>query len=66
MFKSFPKLRVNSPVPYGIPDDGPVAQLMGVLGRHIYRPGHLHFQIQVRLTSSFKLLVRGACDDTDQ
>ncbi|RXW21587.1 hypothetical protein EST38_g4271 [Candolleomyces aberdarensis] len=37
--------RAVVPVPYGIPDDGPVAQLMGRLGRHIYRPGHLHVQI---------------------
>jgi len=31
------------PVSYPIPDDGPVGQLLGKLGRHPYRPGHMHF-----------------------
>lgn len=33
------------PVSYPIPDDGPVGQLLGHLGRHPYRPAHLHFTI---------------------
>lgn len=28
---------------YPIPDDGPVGQLLGKLGRHPYRPAHLHY-----------------------
>ncbi|MDR3376012.1 MAG: intradiol ring-cleavage dioxygenase [Ancalomicrobiaceae bacterium] len=28
---------------YAIPDDGPVGQLLGQLGRHPYRPAHIHF-----------------------
>jgi len=31
------------PVSYAIPDDGPVGQLLRVLGRHPYRPAHVHF-----------------------
>jgi catechol 1,2-dioxygenase len=28
---------------YPIPDDGPVGKLLGALGRHPYRPAHLHY-----------------------
>ncbi len=31
------------PVSYPIPDDGPVGQLLNGLGRHPYRPAHMHF-----------------------
>lgn len=31
------------PVSYPIPDDGPVGQLLGQLGRHPWRPAHMHF-----------------------
>lgn len=31
------------PVSYPIPDDGPVGQMLGALGRHPNRPGHMHF-----------------------
>lgn len=31
------------PVRYPIPDDGPVGQLLERLGRHPYRPGHMHY-----------------------
>jgi len=30
---------------YPIPDDGPVGQLLAALGRHPYRPAHLHYII---------------------
>lgn len=30
---------------YPIPDDGPVGQLLGHLGRHPYRPAHFHYLI---------------------
>jgi catechol 1,2-dioxygenase len=40
------EFRSIRPVPYEIPKDGPVGHLMNeVLGRHSYRPAHLHFQI---------------------
>ncbi len=31
------------PVSYPIPDDGPVGKLLRLLGRHPYRPAHMHF-----------------------
>ena len=31
------------PVSYPIPDDGPVGRMLGQLGRHPYRPAHMHF-----------------------
>ncbi|PWW74170.1 aromatic compound dioxygenase [Tuber magnatum] len=34
------------PVSYPIPHDGPVGKLLGVLGRHPFRPAHLHFKIE--------------------
>lgn len=33
------------PVSYPIPDDGPVGQMLGHLGRHPYRPAHVHFMV---------------------
>lgn len=33
-------------VPYAIPHDGPVGNLLDALGRHPWRPAHLHFLIQ--------------------
>jgi protocatechuate 3,4-dioxygenase beta subunit len=33
------------PIGYSIPVDGPVGDLMGALGRHGFRPAHIHFLI---------------------
>lgn len=33
------------PVSYPIPDDGPVGQMLGHLGRHPYRPAHMHYMV---------------------
>ena len=33
-------------VPYAIPHDGPVGDLLGATGRHPWRPAHLHFLIK--------------------
>lgn len=33
------------PVSYPIPDDGPVGQMLGRLGRHPYRPAHMHYLV---------------------
>ncbi|QRM57626.1 intradiol ring-cleavage dioxygenase [Sinorhizobium sp. BG8] len=38
--------RAVKPKFYPIPDDGPVGQLLGSLGRHPYRPAHLHYIIR--------------------
>lgn len=34
------------PVPYPIPHDGPVGQLLKLLGRHPWRPQHMHFMFE--------------------
>lgn len=33
------------PVSYPIPDDGPVGQMLGHLGRHPFRPAHIHYLV---------------------
>ena len=33
------------PVSYPIPDDGPAGQLLRAMGRHPFRPAHIHFMI---------------------
>jgi len=33
------------PVSYSIPDDGPIGQLLRALGRHPFRPAHIHLLI---------------------
>jgi catechol 1,2-dioxygenase len=37
--------RTIRPVPYPIPADGPVGQLLAVTGRHPWRPAHIHFMV---------------------
>lgn len=34
------------PVPYPIPMDGPVGEMLQALGRHPNRPGHVHFMME--------------------
>ena len=34
------------PVSYPIPDDGPVGKMLANLGRHPYRPAHMHYMIR--------------------
>ncbi len=33
------------PVSYPIPEDGPVGKMLAALGRHPYRPAHMHFLV---------------------
>lgn len=33
------------PVSYPIPDDGPVGRMLAALGRHPFRPAHMHFLV---------------------
>lgn len=42
------------PVSYPIPDDGPVGQMLGKLGRHPNRPAHIHFLVKA---AGFETLV---------
>jgi hydroxyquinol 1,2-dioxygenase len=37
--------RTVRPAGYGVPDDGPVGQLLGTLGYPLRRPAHLNFQV---------------------
>ncbi len=37
--------RSVKPVSYPLPDDGPVGKMLRTLGRHPYRPAHIHFII---------------------
>lgn len=36
------------PVSYPIPDDGPVGQMLAHLGRHPFRPAHMHFIVTAK------------------
>lgn len=40
--------RTVKPVSYAIANDGPVGKLLRRLGRHPFRPAHLHFKISAR------------------
>lgn len=33
------------PVPYTVPEDGPVGAMLRAMGRHPWRPAHIHFKI---------------------
>jgi catechol 1,2-dioxygenase len=37
--------RTVMPSSYPIPDDGPVGQMLAALGRHPFRPAHVHFML---------------------
>ncbi len=47
---------------YPIPDDGPVGKLLGQLGRHPFRPAHLHYIVEA---SGFEPLVTHIFDPDD-
>lgn len=55
--------RAVKPKYYPIPDDGPVGQLLGKLGRHPYRPAHLHYIIKA---DGFETLVTHIFDPDDR
>lgn len=40
------ELRTIAPPPYEIPKDGPTGQLLTALGRHFFRPAHLHVKLR--------------------
>jgi len=54
--------RAVKPKYYPIPDDGPVGQMLGALGRHPYRPAHLHYIIKA---AGFETLVTHIFDPND-
>ena len=47
---------------YPIPDDGPVGQLLGMLGRHPNRPAHLHYMLEA---DGFEPLITHIFDPDD-
>ena len=51
------------PVSYSIPDDGPAGQLLAALGRHPFRPAHVHFMISA---PSYRTLVTHLFFEGDQ
>ena len=55
------KIVAIKPVSYPIPDDGPVGQLLRALGRHPYRPAHVHVIVSAPGYTSLTthLFVRG-------
>jgi hydroxyquinol 1,2-dioxygenase len=54
--------RAVKPKFYPIPDDGPVGQLIAALGRHPYRPAHLHYMIKA---GGYETLVTHIFDPDD-
>lgn len=40
------QVATTMPVPYPIPDKGPVGALLTMMGRHTWRPAHVHFKIK--------------------
>jgi len=51
------------PTSYPIPDDGPVGQLLGHLGRHPNRPAHMHFIVSA---PGYKTIVTHTFVDGDE
>jgi catechol 1,2-dioxygenase len=39
------ELTTIRPAPYRIPDQGPTGRLLGALGRHAWRPAHIHVKL---------------------
>lgn len=48
---------------YPIPDDGPVGKMLGKLGRHPYRPAHLHYILEA---DGYETLVTHIFDPDDE
>jgi protocatechuate 3,4-dioxygenase beta subunit len=51
------------PVSYPIPDDGPAGQLLAAMGRHPFRPAHVHFMISA---PGYRMLVTHLFFEGDQ
>ena len=41
-------VRTMMPAPYMIPHDGPSGELLGFMGRHAWRPAHVHFKVRAK------------------
>jgi hydroxyquinol 1,2-dioxygenase len=51
------------PVPYPIPHDGPVGQMLGATGRHPWRPAHIHMIVRA---AGYKTLTTHVFDRDSQ
>ncbi len=51
------------PVPYPIPDDGPVGRMLAVTGRHPWRPAHIHMIVRA---AGFKTVTTHVFDSTSE
>jgi protocatechuate 3,4-dioxygenase beta subunit len=40
------EVRTIVPPPYEVPKDGPVGELLARLGRHAFRPAHIHYRVE--------------------
>lgn len=57
------RFRTIIPVSYPIPDDGPAGQLLAAMGRHPFRPAHIHFMISA---SGYRTLITHLFLDGDE
>jgi hydroxyquinol 1,2-dioxygenase len=57
------EFRSVKPASYPVPSDGPVGAMLNALGRHPYRPAHIHFIISA---AGFKPLVTALYIDGDE
>lgn len=48
---------------YPVPDDGPAGRLLGLLDRHPYRPGHIHFIVSAE---GYRPLTTQIMDEEDE
>lgn len=55
--------RAVTPIPYPIPGDGPVGQMLLALGRHNMRPNHLHIMVEA---PGFRKLVTAFYPEGDE
>ncbi|XDG01257.1 hypothetical protein ABKA04_000872 [Annulohypoxylon sp. FPYF3050] len=57
---NFYSIRTTS---YPVPDDGPAGRLLGLLDRHPYRPGHIHFIVSA---DGYRPLTTQIMDEEDE
>jgi catechol 1,2-dioxygenase len=55
--------RAVRPVPYPIPDDGPVGRMLAATGRHAWRPAHIHVVVRA---PGYRTLVTHVFDDASE
>jgi catechol 1,2-dioxygenase len=57
------EIRAVRPVPYPVPYDGPAGDILKIMGRHPYRPAHIHMIVEA---PGYKKLVSQLYDKTDK